>query len=96
MGGARASLKRGPGSLYRSLKSLEYMPTRDRRAALELALTRDLREVPMGARRGRIRPFLRATHELLADARFGRGEVGSEPPLVEGLGESNLLTLVRK
>jgi O-methyltransferase len=39
---------------------------------------------------------LRATHELLADARFWREEVGSEPPLVEGLGESKLLTLVRK
>jgi SAM-dependent methyltransferase len=39
---------------------------------------------------------LRATHELLSDARFWREEVGSEPPLVEGLFEAKLLTLVRK
>ncbi len=39
---------------------------------------------------------LRATHELLSDARFWREDVGSEPPLVEGLFESKLLTLVRK
>jgi O-methyltransferase len=39
---------------------------------------------------------LRATHELLSDARFWREEVGYEPPVVEGLYESKLLTLVRK
>jgi O-methyltransferase len=38
---------------------------------------------------------LRATHELLADRRFWRDEVGSEPPLIEGLGRSKLLTLSR-
>jgi O-methyltransferase len=38
---------------------------------------------------------LRATHELLADRGFWREEVGSDPPHIEGLGTSKLLTLVK-
>jgi O-methyltransferase len=39
---------------------------------------------------------LRATHEVLGDAAFWRGEVGSEPPSIEGLGRSKLLTLEKR
>ena len=57
-------MKRGPGSLYRSLKSLEFLATRDRSAALELLLARDLPSVSMGARLGLIRRFVRATNAV--------------------------------
>ncbi len=57
-------MRRGPGSLYRSLKSLEYLATRDRSAAIELVLTKDLPSVPLGARLGLIRHFVRATNAV--------------------------------
>jgi len=64
VGRTRASVKRGPGSLYRSFKSLEYLATRDRRAALSFALARDLCGISIGARLGLIRRFVRATNAV--------------------------------
>jgi len=88
----RASVKRGPGSLYRSFKSLEYLATRDRRAALELALARDLPGVSIGARLGLIRRFVRATNavrgyhtltEMLRIARAILARAGRNPVVLE-------------
>ncbi|MCA9610043.1 MAG: class I SAM-dependent methyltransferase [Myxococcales bacterium] len=36
---------------------------------------------------------LRATHELLADPRFWRDDVGCEPPAIDGLGRDKLLVI---
>jgi SAM-dependent methyltransferase len=38
---------------------------------------------------------LRATHEILADSRFWREEVGCAPPPIQGLGCGKLLTLAK-
>ncbi|MGH9391735.1 MAG: class I SAM-dependent methyltransferase, partial [Vicinamibacteria bacterium] len=85
-------MKRGPGSLYRSLKSLEYLATRDRRAALELALARDLHGVSVSARLGLVRRFLRATNavrgyhtltEMLRIARAILARAGRSPVVLE-------------
>jgi len=85
-------VKRGPGSLYRSLKSLEYLATRDRRAALSFALARDLRGVSIGARLGLIRRFVRATNavrgyhtltEMLRIARDILARAGRSPVVLE-------------
>lgn len=57
-------MRRGPGSLYRRIKSLEYLATRDRRAALELLLARDISAVSLGARLDLIRLFVRATNAV--------------------------------
>jgi O-methyltransferase len=35
-------MKRGPGTLYRRLKSLEYLATRDRRAVFDFAIAREI------------------------------------------------------
>ena len=92
MGRTRASVKRGPGSLYRSFKSLEYLATRDRRAALELVLARDLHGVSIGARLGLIQRFVRATNavrgyhtltEMLRIARAILARTGGRPAVLE-------------
>jgi SAM-dependent methyltransferase len=85
-------VKRGPGSLYRSLKSLEYLATRDRHAALELALARDLRGVSFAARVGLIRRFVRTTNavrgyhtltDMLRLAREVLARAGRSPVVLE-------------
>jgi len=92
VGRARASVKRGPGSLYRRLKSLEYLATRDRHAALELVLAKDLPSLSIGARLGLIRRFLRATNavrgyhtltEMLRIARAILSRAGRSPVILE-------------
>jgi len=57
-------VRRGPGSLYRSLKSIELLATRDRTAALEFAFARDLPGISMGARLALLRRFVRATNAI--------------------------------
>jgi O-methyltransferase len=57
-------VKRGPGTLYRRLKSLEFLATRDRSAALSFALSRGLGGASMGARLGLIRAFVRTTNAV--------------------------------
>ena len=64
MGGVRTSVRRGPGTLYRRLKSLEFLATRDRSAALSFALSRGLGGVSIGARLGLIRGFVRTTNAV--------------------------------
>jgi O-methyltransferase len=59
----RASLKRGPGTLYRRLKSLEYLATRDRRAAFDFAFARDL-PIPFAARLALLRSYVTVTNAV--------------------------------
>ena len=63
-GGAPAMLRRGPGSLYRRLKSIEYLATRDRAAALGFVLRGPGPRTPAGALRrvGLIRRFTAITN----------------------------------
>jgi len=92
VGRTRASVKRGPGSLYRSLKSLEYLATRDRSTALELVLAKDFPSISIGARLGLIRRFVRATNavrgyhtlrEMLRIARAILARAGTSPVVLE-------------
>jgi SAM-dependent methyltransferase len=85
-------LKRGPGTLYRKLKSFEYLATRDRRALLDLLLARDLPEVTLKARLGLIRRLVRATNavrgyhtltEMLAISRDILARAGKSPRVLE-------------
>ena len=52
---------RGPGSLYRKLKSLELLATRDRRAVLSFLTARYPLELPLHERLGLVRRFVRTT-----------------------------------
>ncbi len=56
-------MKRGPGSLYRRLKSLEYLATRDRADLVDFLLRADL---PLGlaARADLVRRYVRATNHV--------------------------------
>jgi O-methyltransferase len=92
VGRARASVRRGPGSLYRSLKSLELLATRDRSAALQFAFARDLSGISIGARLGLIRRFVRATNavrgyhtlaEMLQISRAILARAGRSPVVLE-------------
>lgn len=57
-------IRRGPGSLYRRLKSIEYLLTRDRRAAIELFTDSRLRGISMAARIDLLRRFIRITNAV--------------------------------
>jgi SAM-dependent methyltransferase len=57
-------VRRGPGSLYRKLKSVELLATRDRKAVVSFALARELASVSMGARLGLVRRFVRTTNAV--------------------------------
>jgi O-methyltransferase len=59
----RSPLKRGPGSLYRRLKSVEYLATRDRRAVIDFALARDVL-VPLPARLALLRRYVKVTNAV--------------------------------
>jgi O-methyltransferase len=55
---------RGPGSLYRRLKSLELLATRDRRAVLSFLTARYPLELPLRERLGLIRRFVETTNAV--------------------------------
>ncbi len=57
-------MRRGPGSLHRSLKSIEFLATRDRRAVLETVLAPEPPAVSLRARIGLIYRFVRATNAV--------------------------------
>jgi predicted O-methyltransferase YrrM len=94
MGGSRAArafLRRGPGSLYRSLKSLQFLATRDRRAVCDL-LRADLPGISRARRLDLIRRFVRATNavrgyhtltEMLTLARAILARAGTSPLVLE-------------
>jgi O-methyltransferase len=56
--------RRGPGSLYRRAKSLEYLLTRDRRAALAFLFAGDLPAVPLRRRVELLRRFVAITNAV--------------------------------
>jgi O-methyltransferase len=60
--GAHRLRSRGPGSIYRRLKSLEYLLTRDRSAALGFVLARELGAVSLAERVALIRGFIAVTN----------------------------------
>jgi O-methyltransferase len=85
-------MRRGPGSLYRSVKSIELLATRDRSAALEFAFARELPGISMGARLGLIRRFVRTTNavrgyhtltEMLSVSRAILARAGRSPVVLE-------------
>jgi O-methyltransferase len=57
-------VRRGPGSLHRSLKSLEFLLTRDRRAVLELVRARKLPAISLAARLRLLNRFVRTTNAV--------------------------------
>lgn len=93
--GGRSLRGRGPGSLYRRLKSLQYLATRDRRAAFEFAFARELRSVSFAERIALVGRFVSVTNgvrgyhslgEMLTIARevlARRGPPGAGPTVLE-------------
>ena len=57
-------MKRGPGTFYRRLKSLEYLATRDRRAAMTFLNARDLPKIPLAKRVWLLRRFVAVTNAV--------------------------------
>jgi O-methyltransferase len=84
--------KRGPGSLYRRSKSIEYLLTRDRTSVRRFLLSRELSSVGLGERIGLLRRLVRATNalrgyhtlsEMLEIATAILARKGREPIVVE-------------
>ncbi|MGH9322771.1 MAG: TylF/MycF/NovP-related O-methyltransferase [Vicinamibacteria bacterium] len=85
-------MRRGPGTLYRSLQSLRFLATRDRRAAIEFTLAKDLPGVSLAERLSLLRRFVRVTHgvrgyhtltEMLSIARAILARAGRRPIVLE-------------
>ena len=57
-------VRRGPGSLYRRAKSLEYLLTRDRRALVRFLMDPGLADTSLVARVDLVRRFLRITNAV--------------------------------
>jgi O-methyltransferase len=85
-------MRRGPGSLHRKLKSLEFLATRDRRAVASFVLAKELRTLSIGSRLELIRKFVAATNavrgyhtltEMLWIARAVLERAGKSPVVLE-------------
>jgi SAM-dependent methyltransferase len=85
-------MRRGPGSLHRKLKSLEFLATRDRRAVASFVLAKELRGFSLGSRLELIRKFVVATNavrgyhtltEMLRIARAVLERTGQSPVVLE-------------
>lgn len=59
----RLRIRRGPGTWYRRLRSIEYLATRDRRDAMAFILADDV-PLPIRSRLGLIRRYITITNQL--------------------------------
>jgi SAM-dependent methyltransferase len=56
--------KRGPGTLYRKLKTVQFLATRDRRAVRRFLLSRDAAQTSFEERLSLLKRFIEATHAV--------------------------------